>query len=272
LEVVHSISSPEKVFETSGSKPALILCDDLNFYVCKYNRQPGGEAKKLFHEYLAGSFARLWGLAVPDFSLVIVNPQHIEGQDYLQPAFFHTPCFGSKYNGRFSEVDQFYGERKASMKKLFGHRKEFLRIALFDIWMANEDRNFNNFNLLVDIENKYRFVPIDHDAIFNTGNLDKKLTLLSDNETLISTDLTRILFSSKELCNQIYLEEIKNEYYLCISVCKSHLTQILADIPVEWNVNVVDYQNLIVTNLFNDAWTKSCYRHFLELLQLESQR
>lgn len=272
MEIKHSISRPEKVFETSGSKPALILCDDLNFYVCKYNRQPGTEATKLFHEYLAGSFARLWGLAIPDFSLVHVNPQHIDGHDYLQPAFFRTPCFGSKYNGRFSELDEFYGERMASMKKQFGHRREFLKIALFDIWMANEDRNFNNYNLMIDIENQYRFVPIDHDAIFNTGNLDKGLTLLSDNETLISTDLTRILFSSKELCDQIYLEDIKNEYYICIAVCKSQLTQILSVIPEEWNVNVADYQNLLETNLFNDAWNKSCFRHFIELIQLESQR
>lgn len=272
MELIHSISSPEKVFETSGSQPALILCNDFNYYVCKYNRLPGSEAKKLFHEYLAGSFAKLWGLAVPDFGLVHVNPQHIDGHNYLQPVFFRTPCFGSKYNNRLSEIDEFYGERLASMKKQFGHRREFLKIALFDIWLANEDRNFNNYNLLIDIEDQNRFVPIDHDAIFNTGNLDKGLVLLSENESLISTDLTKRLFTSKELSNQNYLEEIKNEYYICISVCKNQLAQVLSGIPKEWNVNVVDYQNLLEANLFNDRWSKDCFGHFIELVQLETQR
>lgn len=272
MEVIRSISSPEKVFDTNGSKPALILCDDLDFYVCKYNRIPGTEAKKLFHEYLAGSFARLWKLAIPEFKFVHVDPQHIDGHNYLQPAFFRTPCFGSKYNNRLSEIDEFYGERMVSMKKQFGYRHEFLKIALFDIWLANEDRNFNNYNLLIDIENQNRFVPIDHDAIFNTGNLNNGLVLLADNETLISTDITRRLFTTKELRDQDYLEEIKNEYYICTSVCKQKLTQILSEVPEEWNVNITDYQNLLEANLFDDLWIRSCFIHFTELIQLEAQR
>lgn len=272
MEVIRSISSPARVFDTNGSKPALILCDDLDFYVCKYNRISGTEAKKLFHEYLAGSFAKLWKLAIPEFRFVLVDPLHIDGHDYLQPAFFRTPCFGSKYNNRFSEIDEFYGERMVSLKKQFGFRQEFLKIALFDIWLANEDRNFNNYNLLIDVGNQNRFVPIDHDAIFNTGNLDKGLVLLADNETLITTNITSQLFTPKELRDQHYLEKIRNEYYICTSVCKTHLTQILSEVPKEWNVNVVDYQNLLQANLFNDLWIKNCFNHFIELIHLRAQR
>lgn len=268
MKEIRSISSPEKVFDTNGSKPALILCNDLDFYVCKYNRNHGTEAKKLFHEFLAASFAKLWKLAVPDFNIVLVDPRHIEGHDYLQPVFFRTPCFGSKYNNQLSEIDEFYGERMASLKKTFAYRYEFLKIALFDIWLANEDRNFNNYNLLIDIENQNRFVPIDHDAIFNTGNLDKGLELLSDNETLISTDITRHLFTSKELRSKKYLEEIRKDYYICTSVCKTKLTQILSGIPIEWNINIAEYHNLLQNYLFNDLWVKRCFVNFSELIQL----
>ncbi|WP_159523705.1 HipA family kinase [Sunxiuqinia indica] len=269
MNSVNSISRPEKVFETSGSQPALILCDDINFYVCKYNRQPGGKATKLFHELLAGHFAKLWELAVPDFKLVHVSPEHIGGYQQLQPAFFSVPCFGSQFNSRLSEVDEFYGDANLSMRKRFGYRHEFLKIALFDIWLANEDRNFNNYNLLIDIENQNRFVPIDHDAIFNTGNLDKGLVLLSENETLICTDLTGVLFSRKELCDQKFLEEIKNEYYICISKCEENLNQIVSVVPEEWNINITDYQNLLKENLFNKAWSRNCFEYFLELIQLQ---
>ena len=272
MEVIHSISRPEKVFDTTGSRPALILCDDLDFYVCKYNRFPGSESKKLFHEFLAGSFARIWNLSIPEFKLVWVNPHHIYDCKDLQPHFFTTPCFGSKYNRKFSEVDEFYGERIASIKKHFGYRNEFLKIAFFDIWLANEDRNFNNYNLLIDIGNKNRFVPIDHDAIFNTGNLDKGLLLLSDNETLISTDLTKQLFSSKELCDRNNIEKIKNESYICILECRRQLKNLITDNPAEWNINTTDYQNLLEMNLFNEKWIKDCLEHFTMLIQLEAQR
>ncbi len=32
---IKSISPIEKVYETSGSKPVLVFCDNINFYVCK---------------------------------------------------------------------------------------------------------------------------------------------------------------------------------------------------------------------------------------------
>lgn len=244
----------------------------MNDYVCKYNRIPGTEATKLFHEYLAGCFGRLWGLGIPEFKIVHVNPLHISEHEYLQPAFFRTPCFGSRYNNRFSEIDAFYGVRLPSIRKQFGHRYEFFKIALFDIWLANEDRNFNNYNLLIDIENQNRFIPIDHDAIFNTGNLKNGLQLLTCNETLISTDITRRLFSVRELRNQKYIEEIKNEYYLCTSICKQKLIQILSDVPEEWKINISDYQNLLETKLFDDRWIDRCFTYLIELIQLQAHR
>ncbi len=244
----------------------------MNDYVCKYNRNPGTEATKLFHEYLAGCFGRLWGLGIPEFKIVHVDPLHIIEHEYLQPAFFRTPCFGSRYNNRFSEIDAFYGVRLPSIRKQFGHRDEFFKIALFDIWLANEDRNFNNYNLLIDIENQNRFIPIDHDAIFNTGNLKNGLELLSCNETLVSTDITSRLFSARELRDQKYIEGIKNEYYLCTSVCKQKLKLILSEVPKEWKIDISDYRNLLETNLFNDRWIDRCFKHLTELIQVQAQR
>lgn len=266
---VNSISKPERVFETSGSQPALILCDDFNYYVCKYNRSPGVEAKKLFHEFIAGRFAQIWNLAIPDFCFVNVNPDHVLDYGILQPAFFQTLCFGSKYNGSFIEIDEFYGELSASQKRKYGFKYDFLKIALFDIWMANDDRNFNNYNLLIDVENGNRFTPIDHDAIFNTGNLDNGLFLLSANETLIDTDITKRLFGAKELRNSDFIKNIENEYYLCISECSKNLDIILQDVPESWNINTEKYRTLLTNNSFNKKWIEKSLEHFLELIQLQ---
>jgi hypothetical protein len=269
LEIVNSISRPDRIFETSGSQPALILCDDFNYYVCKYNRQPGGKAVKLFHEFLAGTFAKLWNLAVPDFCFVNVNPTHIEEYGILQPAFFKALCFGSKYNSGYSEIDEFYADMPTSDKRKFELKYEFLKIGLFDIWLANEDRNFNNYNLLIDVQNKNRFIPIDHDAIFNTGNLHRGLELLSDNETLINTDLTRRLFTATELRSKDFFEKTKNDYYLCVAECKKNSSTILQDIPDEWRINSAEYLNLLNIHLFSKDWTNKCFNYFQELINLQ---
>ncbi len=269
MKIIHSIAKPERIFETSGSQPALILCDNFDFYVCKYNRFPGSESKKLFHELIAGRFAQLWNLSVPDFCLVNVNPEHVFGHKLLQPAFFQTTCFGSKYNQNLVEIDEFYGELSATQKKKFDSKFDYLKIALFDIWMSNEDRNFNNYNLLIDIENGNRFTPIDHDAIFNTGNLDKGLILLSENETLIDTELTARLFNSRELRIMDFLTDIKNEYYLCVSECKKNLDKILQDVPKDWNINADNYRTLLNENSFNKKWIEEVFDHFSELIQFK---
>lgn len=269
MKIVNSIAKPERVIDTSGSRPALILCDDFEFYVCKYNRLPGTEAKKLFHELIAGRFAQLWNLSVPEFCLVNVNPDFVIGHEFLQPVFFQTLCFGSKYNQNFVEIDEFYGELSIAQKKKFSTKFDFLKIALFDIWIANEDRSFNNYNLLIDTENGNRFTPIDHDAIFNTGNLDKGLFLLSENETLIDTELSARLFNSRELRKMDYLSKIKNEYYLCISHCRKNLDNILQDVPEDWNINTAIYKTLLNENTFNEKWIEDVFDHFSKLIQLK---
>ncbi|MFO7658121.1 MAG: HipA family kinase [Bacteroidales bacterium] len=269
FKTVNSISSPEKVFETHGSQPILILCDDFDFYVCKYNRWPGGAAKSLLHEFLAGSFARLWNLAVPEFCFVNVNPSHVEGIAGLQPFFFHTLCFGSRFK-RLIDIDEFYTEISSTERRKFHKKTDYLKIALFDIWLANEDRHFKNYNLLIDAGNDYRFVPIDHVAIFNTGNLDKGLTLITEDESLISTELTRRLFSRKELLNREYLTNIQNECYICISDCEKNVDNFLGLIPENWKINIKDYQKLLKEHLFNEKWVKDCLNYFLELIQIQT--
>ena len=218
---------------------------------------------------LAGGFAKLWDLAVPDFCLVQVNPDHVEDHPILQRAFFSTFCFGSKYESSYAEIDEFYADMSSTGKRRFELKFEFLKIGLFDIWMANDDRNFNNYNLLIDVGYGNWFVPIDHDAIFNTGNLDKGLALLTDDESLINTDLARKLFSVKELCKNFFLENTKNDYYLCIAKCKQQTSKILQEIPTEWGIDVAEYQNLLNKYLFNKKWVDKCFTHFQELIQIQ---
>jgi len=64
---------------------------------------------------LGSCFANYWGLKIPEFGFVNINPDHAGKHSELQPMFFHTPCFGSLYNREYKElVNQKYLE---SMRK-----------------------------------------------------------------------------------------------------------------------------------------------------------
>lgn len=269
MKIVNSISTPDKIFKTTGNEPILILCDDFNHYVCKYNRVPGSRANKLINEYIAGSFAQYWNLKVPDFILVRVKKEHIEKTHSLQPAFFNTFCFGSKYNSKYQELDIFFSEISGRNRNYFPYKSDFLKVSLFDIWICNEDRNHQNYNLLVDIENENQFIPIDHDAVFNTSNLHRGLFLISEEESLITTDFTKKLFKFNELSDRDLLKEIENDYYLCISKCKKNVDTILSEIPGEWKLDAEEMKTLLTAHLFNDKWSSECYNHFLKLIQLQ---
>ncbi len=157
-------------------------------------------------------------------------------------------------------------------KNLFIKKDELLLIALFDLWISNEDRNANNYNLLCDITNGYRFVPIDHQAIFNHGSPGDKLRLLTDGDSLLSTPIFQMLFSRKELSNADKIARLKNAFYSGISKCNSHLKAILSEIPEDWNIK----PEVLVVNLrqtiFEENWLKEVWSSFLEILQITFNR
>ncbi|MBI4645076.1 MAG: hypothetical protein HY738_00410 [Bacteroidia bacterium] len=273
MKNLTSITSidPENVYTTKGSRPVLVLCNDFNFYVCKYNTSKG-TANKLFNEYIAASFLKLWNIKVPDFVFVKVKKEHIIPQLNLQPYYFDCTCFGSLHSKKYKEVDKFLNEMDYQQKKKYINKTDFLKIALFDIWISNEDRNYNNYNLMIDVENNNQFVPIDHETVFNTGNLHHGLVEITIDDTLINTPLLTRLFNIKELTNQDFFNELENMYYLCIENCNNQLNKILKYVPVDWLIDKSITNKLLQQYLFNTDWIKTCYHTFLEYLQLTLNR
>ncbi len=267
MQYLKSISLISKVYATTGSKPVLVMCNDLEHYVCKYNISYGRTASKLFREYIGACFLKQWNLSVPDFAFVEISEDHIGELPQLQPQFFKTICFGSRYDRNCKEADKFLSFIEASDRKLFINKNDYLKIALFDIWMSNEDRNYGNYNLMLNLENSYEFVPIDHEMIFNTGNLDKGLYLISESDSIINTPFTRRLYTKKELADKKNLKSIKEEYYLCVNNCQNHLNTILENIPDDWLVNIDFERELLQKELFNPDWIKNVYYQFLTFIQ-----
>lgn len=268
MQILQTIEEIHKIFPTNGSSPMLVTCDDFRDWVCKYDRS----SKNLFNELIATKFAQIWGIMTPEISLIRVKKEHVPFEKYpkIQSSLFDKECFGSLYLESSKEVDLSLISlfEESSFRDKLSNREDFLKIALFDIWLANEDRNHNNFNLLLYIgPNKMNFFyAIDHVNIFNSSFLNYGIVDITEDESIIKTELAKILFKNSKKLTQIVNNLVEN-FYLCIHECYDNLDEIFALVPESWGINKEEYKEKIIQNLFTEEWAKGCERNFREFIQ-----
>lgn len=242
----------------------LVLCSDLNTYVCKHNQgQP--RCYKLFAEFLASKILLSFGFQMPDFAFIQVKPEHIKPTADCQPKFFKdVQCFGSQHLHESLEFSNF-SYRNADFKKII-NPMDILKIAWFDIWIANEDRNYNNFNLLLNPEKEgNRIVPIDHGSAFNTlsFNIDRSLVLLTLDDSLINTPQYKLI-ASKYFKKLSDVNDLINSIYLCLTECEKSFDLWVSEIPENWQISN-EYLDALKSNLFAKQWLNETKTHFLAL-------
>lgn len=262
MQQLTSIQTANRQYDT-GEKPLLILCSDMHEYVCKHSH--GSNGMSLLCEYLAASFLRIWQLQVPDFAFVQVHYDHVK-QFHIPKHYVAKPCFGSQYSVYYQELTQYTDNPDIKKhKEYMESRFELLKIALFDLWIANEDRHFNNMNLLVDMQNSYHFVPIDHGAIFNTRTFDTKITLLTENESLTDTSLFKNLLPRKEFSKEL-ITKLKEYFYLCSLQCKQQFHEILSFVPPCWDIDRKVIETKLSDEVFTPEWEASVINTFLDYI------
>ncbi len=268
MQLLHTIEDVHKVFETQGSSPLLVTCDDFRDWVCKYDRFP----KYLFNELIASEFAKIWGIKTPETCLINVKSEHISNDKFpqLQVGWFEKECFGSLYLETSKELDftmvTMFQEK--SFRDKIVDKSDFLKIALFDIWMANEDRNHNNFNLLLFVspERMNFFYAIDHVNIFNSSFLDYGIADLTEDDSIIKTDLAKILFGKNRKLTDI-VNNLVEMFYLCTKDCEDKLEDILSLVPDSWDIDKDLIKERITNNLFSEDWKDQCVTNFREFIQ-----
>ena len=263
--MLKSIEKVEIIFDT-GQNPILVHANDLNFYVCKYNTS-SFSANMLFREWMCSSFLKLWKLNVPEFDFIKLKEHH--NPDGIQKINNEMPCFGVLYNNEYREIDAFISGMSSAQRRKFSTKIDMLKIALFDYWLSNDDRNHNNYNLMLHLKDgNYKIIPIDGGSVFHTGTQDKGNYTLSTDESILSSPLLSSLFSKKELCNSDLLNGLSEYYYICIQNCKQLLKEIINQAPPLWQINKqTEIQNL-EQFLFKDNWITEVWETFTQHLQI----
>lgn len=246
--------------------PAVVECDDLKDYVCKY-----GKVYDLLNEYLAYSFAENWNIPTPPFCFVNVKENHVPRN--VSKNYFVYTCFATEYLEQAKDINDYLLTWKDSpnLIKQISNKPDFLLIGLFDLWLCNEDRNHNNSNLLLNpVENSYIITAIDHVNIFNTNSLfegfnnKNRLTELTDNESIINSNYTKMFFKQKDLTKEL-IEELIEKFYICVENCRQSFKSIVKNVPKDWNIEEDRYE-LIASQIFNADWTQQTEQTFRLIL------
>ena len=249
---VHSIKIVERQYST-GEEPLLVLCSDMCEYVCKYART-NGAAYKLVSELIGSRLAQSWGLVTPSTSFVTILSRH-----WYRAGQNGTLAFGSRRMDKVIDINQAtIGRIVPSRRTLY----DLLNIALFDFWVANEDRNANNANIMYDI-GKNMLVSIDYGCIFNTAMYDFPMSQLTSTDTILASSLFSHLKKSYDV--DVIANEITGQFRDNLARCKETSKSIVKDIPVQWKVP----EDLVVSKLsqlFDGVWCESVVDNFNECL------
>jgi hypothetical protein len=212
-------------------------------------------------------FLGCWQFNQAPFALVQVRPEHIPVDLTIPKNRFDAPCFG------LQKIQNAFDLNKATEGILINSREKdvlkasVLKLAFFDIWTSNEDRHSNNYNLLAQfINNKYILYPIDHEACFNSQNLERGLFSITYEDSLIYSTFFRNLFKANKFRNKQRIENLKQSFYLCALNCRQHINFYLQGVPQEWNVDIATKETELSRFLLNDKWYEECWHTFLEFL------
>jgi len=189
----------------------------------------------------------------------------------LQPASLKHTLIGFPFISDQKEVtllESGFKDNYSEHKRIL-NPDELVQIALFDLWLGNDDRNWNNYNLLIESKSDgYHFIPIDHETIFNGNSLDYGQSIQTEQDSLIYTPLFESVIT-KKLIKSILQESktVRKDFYLCIANCKNELDRILEEIPHDWNISIDIKRKLILKNIFSSEWQDEGISHFSHLLK-----
>ena len=259
IQHIHSIQEIAKQYPT-GDSPVLVLCSDKQQYICKYMRPNDTISYKLACEFIGAMFADAWEINTPPFALVKIKPGH-----WISVAASHS---SSAYAIGFQKIDGVIDITPTSFRQVEANADtlyQILKIALFDFWIANEDRTYNNANLLYEVENE-RLVSIDYGGILNNVTFDFSLSQLTETDSILCADIFAHIskhISQKQLLEA--LELLQGDYSQCINRSKKQ-SHLLAFIPTEWAVPTPKVENKL-EELLSPSWITAVWENFIECLK-----
>lgn len=256
--------------DTDGHSPLLIITEDFKKYLIKSTRDLK-PSYYIINEFLCSYLLQIWKIPTPEFASIKLDPILLLGGSYSEfhkPHFYNNITFGSKWLEDGLEMEEYIRVQNKVVLRKFKNPLDLIRIGLFDIWVENTDRKPTNNNILFSaVENHLIINAIDHAFTFDSvkySDLNVNFINNTYNENILETSLAKDIVSlkKKEPDKGEWIDNLKENFYLCTNNCKQNFDTIVRYIPAELGFDR-DLSRFIQDFLFNEERNKIVFSEFL---------
>lgn len=258
----------------TAHQPLLVQAEDGGLYYLKYAKTLPYE---LTCEWLCHYLLRLWDVATPKVAVLEVPAGLLP---LLPPAaqaagrWLHQPAFGSRQVVGAIESSDFIRYGTGAELAMLSNPDDLLWVALFDAWVANDDRRASHHNLLLGSDaaagrGKLRCFAIDHAYTFTSQrfeDLDASETYFSYNTNLSQAPAARAVLNQwREKWPLLWASEYERGFYLRVAKCRTHFAALCSLLPVPFQLSAVQQTNL-ADFLFNQNRLAQLWAEFFTSL------
>lgn len=232
----------------SNSVPIELLASDGEIYFAKTIFKQHPPFEDLINEVLCHYLLKAWGIFIPDAAIITISEKVFESfiadnkvdQRYLDLDIKKFKFFATK---KLEDVTE-YNKQSLVLRTKHDYNKlsnplDFIKISVFDNWMANKDRRINNPNLLLQDEgDKFRIVPIDHVQAFayqsNYKGLKQSIMNIDPYSTLLGSQMLKTIC---KFANSNLIANLHQSILINMKDSVSLLDDIFTKIPSEFGLS-----------------------------------
>jgi hypothetical protein len=258
-----------KRYHTDGHSPYLVITSDYERYVLKAPNN-SFDLDSLIKEFLCSWLLKKWGVNTPEIAALtlakeLATSPEISGDNRFS---YSSVYFGSKHMQDALDLQSLISiEGKVAARKII-NLNDIFKVALFDIWVENDDRKPTNNNILLCPSTKgSELTPIDHAATFSTLSFDDLNPIylsFSDNDSIAYSGFGRSIIKKSNI-NKIWMDNAREMFYLCIAKCEGNFQEIYDKIPEQLGFSDMKSEKL-KTFLFNKERNKKVFDQFTYII------
>ena len=235
-----------KELETDGHSPMHFICSDGQAYYVKYRSGKSLDKREincLVFEMVCTRLLKRLHIPVPDQALVTINEnsyvpaQLITNKKYIKHGIIAWGSNEIPQTDLVKEIEQVTNKKGFNKLK---NPEDLIRIAIFDLWVDNADRNSGNYNLLTKMEDgKLKIITIDH--AFTFGGL-KGMNIF--NESSQPSTYKKLIESQYFLSiikhfNRKERLEIASQFLSLLSDLNINnlIDEVFKEIPEQWGIS-----------------------------------
>lgn len=256
--------------------PLKVLDSSYTPYVLKFPNNRN-DNDSIIKEFICHFLLKCWMIPTTEIASLSVPPELLESCNLLtnreKGLIENYNCFGSKLLINAIDLMHFITAENAVAQRRIMNPSDIIKIALFDIWVENEDRKPSNNNLLLNASGDFfEIIPIDHAYTFSSLNFKelKYQTLnFSYNDSILHSPLATSIVKKTQL-DDVFFQKYEKMFYICIENAESFFLQNI-DILTDNLAFTDEDKTFLLSFLFNKRRNRLVWEEFIYIINTITQ-